>query len=183
MRFVLFGGEDVKSGNCAHIHKKYIKHKRILVVPWSSDDVKKNGYYRKIIREYFHRLGARSVQFIEKGEREKTVTQKFDYSEIIYLPGGYTEDLLYQIRKRPYFLKLLKEYKGIIVGNSAGSNAIARRYVEYDAEPYELREGLGLANVTVIVHYNEEKEEQLKELEEEERVSVKRISESEALII
>ena len=177
------GGEDVKKRNCINTHKKYMPGKKILIIPWSSSDINKTGIYRNIMKEYFTYCGAKEVKFLERRDKEKEIKQKIKNSQIIYLPGGYTDDLIRNVKRRKYLPKILENYNGIISGNSAGANAIAEKYVNYAGQKYSIKKGLGLLKTTIIVHYDETKEKKIREMELRRKIKIKRISEKDALII
>ncbi len=183
MHYVLFGGEDVKKRTGSSTHKKYMNQKKVLIIPWSGPDMNKKGKYRKIMKKYFLDCGAESVTFLERQDKKKEIIKKVEHSQVIYLPGGYTDDFLRSIKRRKYLPELLKNYKGVISGNSAGTNIIAENYVNYNNKTYTLKKGLGLLKITVMVHYNESEEEKTRELELRRRVKIKRIGSTEALIV
>ena len=82
---------------------------------WSTDDLERQE------TDYFFDLKAKKVFFLELEDEDEEIKSKVEESNVIYLPGGETAILKKNMLKKPEFTKLLKSYKGTIVGNSAGA--------------------------------------------------------------
>lgn len=155
-KLYLLGGEDVKKKDSKRINKKAFadagKKPTILIFPWTARIEKKK--YRKPLKNYFKELGARKIIFAELSDSFKKIKKKIDSSDIIYLPGGETKFLVKRLKK---IKKLLKNYKGVIIGNSAGTLSLCRKYAVIkgqDSRPKSTFEsGLGLIDFRVSVHY------------------------------
>ncbi|MHA2247189.1 MAG: Type 1 glutamine amidotransferase-like domain-containing protein [Candidatus Hodarchaeales archaeon] len=179
MIVVLFGGEDVKKRNCEHIQRKYTKKgSKVLIIPWTTYN--KENKYRKLMRDYYTDLGA-SVEFLERADNEKIVEKKIKLADIIYLPGGDIKVFLESLRKKSFLIDLLLNFNGILIGNSAGAYALSKFFVSFHEKPFTLGEGLGITDLSVVVHYEESMEERVRDLEKRKRVKVVRIRESSAI--
>lgn len=160
-KLYLLGGEDLKKRDSERINKKAFadagKAPVILIFPWTSRfTASRNNKYRKIMKDYFEDLGAKKIIFAELTDPFREVKKKIDSSNLIYLPGGEPKFLIKRLKKRKID-SLLKKYKGVIVGNSAGTVALCKRYAVIrgqDGEPRTTLElGLGLVDLAVSVHY------------------------------
>jgi dipeptidase E len=149
---ILQGGEDVKKRKNYEVLEgvtRISKHKRILVIPWTTTNKKKEITYRKILENYFKDIGFREVLFLEKNDGKKTIEKKIKIVDVIYLPGGDPTILYREIKKRR-LEKKLKNFKGILIGNSAGAIVLSKGEVENK----RLTPGLGIVDFYVKVHFD-----------------------------
>ncbi|MGC8646313.1 MAG: Type 1 glutamine amidotransferase-like domain-containing protein [Thermoplasmata archaeon] len=149
---VLQGGEDVRKRTDKELMKTVFNlsgKKNILVIPWTSESDSKEFEYRKILKAYFSDIGFNEVTFLEKFEGEYDINNKISSVDVIYLPGGDPEILYREMKIRSIDSKL-KNFKGIIIGNSAGAIILSRGSI------IEKRffQGFGLVNFYVFVHFN-----------------------------
>ncbi len=149
---ILQGGEDVRKRTNVELMRTVYdlsNKKKILVIPWTSESDSKEFEYRKIFKGYFSDSGFNEVTFLEKFESEIDINNKISSVDVIYLPGGDPEILYREIKIRSIDSKL-KDFKGIIIGNSAGAIILSRGSV------IEKRffKGFGLINFYVFVHFN-----------------------------
>ena len=148
---ILQGGEDVKARNNYSLFKQILSlsdSRKILIIPWTTRDLVKEFKYRSILEKYFKDVGFRDVLFLEKSDSFENVYEKFRSVDVVYLPGGDPKILYEEITSRPYLIKLLKDFKGILVGNSAGAVVLSK------GSPVEEWKGLGLVEFQVVVHCN-----------------------------
>ncbi len=169
MIIYFLGGEDVKKRTCFEIMRKALadaKNGRVLIIPWTSESKEKVEKYKKILTEYFKDLGAKSITFAELSDTQSTLATKINDADLIYIPGGLPEVFLkYAAQKN--LTTLLRNYKGVIVGNSAGALVLCRECVitkDEDHPTTKVMPGLGLVDFSVEVHYTPERDEELKEL-------------------
>ena len=66
------------------------------------------------------------------------------------MPGGNTEILLEKLNKNPKVIEELKNFEGVIIGNSAGAIALSKGEIENE----KFLQGLGIVNFYVKVHYS-----------------------------
>jgi len=149
---ILQGGENIEAKTNKNLFKQVLvlsKTKNILVIPWTTDNPEKEKKYRKIIENYFKETGFKKTIFLEKNDTPQKTAEKFNQADIIYLPGGNPQILYSEIKKRPHIETRLKEFKGIIIGNSAGAIVLSKgTYINNKYQP-----GLALVNHYIKVHY------------------------------
>ena len=133
------------------------KNPIVLVFPWTGwFTTQKKNKYRKSMVSYFRQLGAKRVTFADLTDSFKKIKRKIATANLIYLPGGETQILIKRLQKRKIDL-LFKKYTGVIIGNSAGTLALCRKYAVIKGQDHKpkttLEPGLGLVDFTVSVHY------------------------------
>jgi peptidase E len=194
-RVYLLGGEDILKRTMKDTDKQAIseagENPVVLVFPWTSESEKKK--YRKVEVDYFKDLGARKVIFGELTDSLQRLREKINTSNMVYLPGGDTDLLFNRLRNSGVSL-LLKKYMGVLVGNSAGSLVLCKRYViikGQDASPVtKVFEGIGVVDFAVAVHYKsgnsgdsgEEPDKSLRALSRKFKTIIYAIPENGALI-
>ncbi|MFA6918569.1 MAG: Type 1 glutamine amidotransferase-like domain-containing protein [Patescibacteria group bacterium] len=86
---------------------------------------------------------------LETAELEK-FSRQARWADVIYLRGGDEEGTLIEYLSRDG--SWLNELDGkVLVGTSAGSDAISKYF--YDLDNLKLAEGLGILQIKIIVHY------------------------------
>ena len=158
MKQIVLEVEDIKSRSLFEFHKELlsqIENPKVLVFLWTTKDEEKRGKYKKIIGDYFNDLGAEVIFFHELSD--------FDRANVIYIPGGDTEILLEKLNRNPEVVKKIKEFNGIIIGNSAGAIALAKEGYGHKNEKLVKYKGLGLVDVMVLVHFRKQDLKELKE--------------------
>ena len=153
---ILQGGEDVKKRTNQSLIKEVgdlSATKKILVIPWTSESVEKEMTYRHIFTSYFVDSGFKTVLFLEKGDSEAVVSEKFSSADVIYLPGGDTGVLYRELNLRSLQVKL-RGFKGIIIGNSAGAILLSKGGKGDD----KFYTGFDLVDFFITVHFKPEKE-------------------------
>ncbi len=149
---ILQGGEDVKKRTNEELMRSVCNlsiTKKILVIPWTSESDSKESEYVKVFQKYFTEIGFNEVIFLEKIEDEIDINKKISSVDVIYLPGGDPEILYREIKVRSIDSKL-KDFKGILIGNSAGAIVLSKgSVIEKKFFP-----GFGLVNFYVFVHFN-----------------------------
>ncbi|MGC8497800.1 MAG: Type 1 glutamine amidotransferase-like domain-containing protein [Thermoplasmata archaeon] len=149
---VLQGGEDVRKRTNEQLMKSVCLRsttKKILVVPWTSESKQKELDYRAIYKSYFSDSGFQEVLFLEHDDSDPELTRKFSMVDVIYLPGGDPEILYKQLKIRSLDNRL-RNFRGILIGNSAGAIVLSKgAQIEKKFYP-----GFGLVNFYVSVHFN-----------------------------
>ena len=148
---ILQGGEDVKQRINETLFKdvrKLSSSGKILVIPWTSDSHEKEAEYSKVFHNYFLHCGFEEVLFLDKTDPENEIQRKFSEVDVIYLPGGDTE-VIYRELKRKALQDRLLEFSGVIIGNSAGAIVLAKGGWG-DGKFYK---GFGLVDFYISVHY------------------------------
>ncbi len=173
-KLYLLGGENVFKRSAKEINQRAFEEANaipnVLVFPWARPSFDKMYRRRKLVIEYFRSLGASSVEFIEYQETEG-IAEKISASDLIYLTGGQAS-ILIERTKNMRLDGQLKNYKGIIVGRSAGALALCKRCVTTRRIDGRARvvNGLGLADITLKAHYTMENDETLKRFSKMETI-------------
>ena len=162
-KLYLLGGEDIRKRSSRHIMMKAVKeageHPTVLIFPWTSESLDNEGEYRALITEYFMDLGAETVHFAEIWDPYGALMKKARSSDIIYLPGGNPQLLIDRMLVSRGD-EILAEFRGTIIGNSAGALALCKKYaaVVGQKESPETRffKGFGDLDFAVSVHYMSE---------------------------
>jgi dipeptidase E len=165
-KLYLLGGENVSQRSAKEINQRAFEDAgatpNVLIFPWARPGFDKIYRRRKLVTDYFRSLGADSVEFIEYQETEE-IADKIAASDLIYLTGGQAS-ILIERTKTMHLDSQLKNYRGIIVGRSAGALALCKRCVTTCRSNGRVRvvNGLGLADITLKAHYRMENDETLK---------------------
>jgi peptidase E len=154
------GGEDIAERNSKEINEKAFTDSggspAVLVFPWTAESVDRTIGYNKMTADYFADLGARSVEFVELSDSLQEIAERMSASDLIYLPGGDTKLLLARMIDSKVD-SLIREYRKVIIGNSAGALALSKNYVVVRGEDGETKAeaapGLGLVDFGITVHY------------------------------
>ena len=194
-KIYFLGGEDVVKRTMEKTNKRAMEdaggNPVALVFPWTAEVENRN--YRRIAIDYFRDIGAKRMIFAELTDGIRELREKIDLSDLIYLPGGDT-DLLFRRLKDSGVSPLLKRYEGIILGNSAGSLVVCKRYAVVKGQDGRPRtgaiRGIGLVDFAVSVHYRspdrsysgEEPDKELRALSKRVAAAIYAIPENGALI-
>jgi peptidase E len=158
MKLYFHGGEDIKKRDSKEINEKAFadagKSPTVLIFPWTADVEKIE--YRTVMYDYFKELGGGKIEFAELSDSFQELKEKIESSGIIYLPGGNDKILIDRIKERK-INPLFQRYNKVIIGNSAGSLVMCKRYVVIKGQEGEpkttSKEGLGKVDFEVAVHY------------------------------
>jgi dipeptidase E len=172
-KLYLLGGENVSLRSARSVNELAFMdasgRPNILVVPWARPSFDKAYGKHKLLEDYFRSMGAERVDFADYDETD--LAQKIAEVDLIYLTGGQAS-ILIERAKKMHLETHLKNYRGVIVGRSAGALALCshcittRRYSKRVAAV----KGLGLANLTLKTHYIAADEEKLKQFSQAEQV-------------
>ena len=149
---ILQGGEDVAKRTNEILFKNVANlsvTKKILVIPWTSNTMEME--YRTIFNNYFTHSGFQGVLFLETDDSNSEITRKITSVDVIYLPGG-DPDILYREIKKRSLQNRLHDFKGILIGNSAGAIVLSKGSV--DLHGGKFFSGFGLAKFFITVHFN-----------------------------
>jgi len=149
---ILQGGDDIKRQRNKQLFKwvaKLSKKKVIIIFPWTSDNEKK---HEKVLERYFKNSGFREVLFASRKESRSKILEILKKYDVLYLPGGDPE-IFYKTIKEKRLAKAIKDFRGIIIGNSAGAIILTKGQWEKN----KFYKGLGLINMYIKVHFNPKK--------------------------
>lgn len=172
-KLYLLGGENVSGRSAKTVNETAFTdaggRPNVLVVPWARPSFDKVYGKRKLLEDYFRSLGAETVEFADYDEAD--LAQKIVEANLVYLTGGQASILVERSRKMHLEI-YLNNFKGVIVGRSAGALALCSRCIT--TRRYSKRvgavNGLGLADLTLKAHYISSDEEKLKQFSENETV-------------
>jgi len=188
-KIYFLGGEYIEKRDSERINRKAFVDAggapAVLVFLWARETVDKTDPKRKLIVNYFKDIGAGKVEFAEPADSMKKIAEKIDSSDLIYLPGGNTKILVERLKKAKV-TDLLKKYDKIIVGNSAGAQALCKKYIgmkgKHDRTSTEVSQGLGFVNFGIVAHYDISYDKELKSLSEKNNMKIYGIPERSALV-
>ena len=171
----LLGGENTFKRNAQVINASAFHAAggapAVLVFPWARASFDAAYMRRKRLFDYFRNLGANSVEFVDYGDSYEDIAAKVENSDLLYLTGGLTSVLLERLKTRKID-QLLHRYNGVIVGRSAGAIALCKQGILTNRrkQMHNFIAGLGLAEITVKVHYLPSEEAELKLLPRGEKI-------------
>jgi dipeptidase E len=174
-KLYLLGGENVFKRSAREVNESAFQNAGepliVLVFPWARASFDKGYKKRKTLVDYFISLGASTINFIEYSDSNEAIAKKMADSNIVYLTGGLASVLVERL-KNMSIDHLLHDYRGVIVGRSAGALALCRKCIITCRRNSEVKiiNGLGLADLTLKVHYKPEKDSTLERLSRQEKI-------------
>ena len=169
----LLGGENVLNRSAKEVNQHAFevagRSPEVLVFTWARASFDKIYRKRKLLSDYLLSLGAGTVSFVEYGESRETISRMVAKSALIYLSGGQPSILIERLKVSGVDY-LLKDYRGVIVGRSAGALALCDRCVATCRSNGRVRivQGIGLAGITLKAHYISEDDLTLQQLSVDE---------------
>ncbi len=174
-KLYLLGGETVYRRSAKPVNESAFEDAgqplNVLVFPWARASFDKKYRSRQILTEYFRSIGAQGIDFIEYGQPD-SIAEKMACANVVYLTGGQPSILIERI-KAMQLDQLLRSYRGVIVGRSAGALALCQKCVVtvHSNSRVKIVEGLGLVNITLKAHYQPQRDDEvLKHFSLEERI-------------
>ena len=174
-KLYLIGGENVFRRNAREVNERAFQDAGeplvILVFSWARASFDNSYKKRKKLTDYFISLGAKAVSFVNYSDSHEIIAGKMVDSNLIYLTGGQTSILIERLKNMGVD-SLIRDYDGIIVGRSAGALALCRKCVITCRSNLKVKiiNGLGLADLTLKVHYKPEKDTVLEQLSSQEKI-------------
>ena len=174
-KLYLLGGENVFRRSAREVNERAFQDAGVplfvLVFSWARASFDNSYKKRKTLTDYFIRLGANTVDFVNYSDSTELIAKKMADSNLIYLTGGVASLLVERLRKMGVD-SLLSGYDGVIIGRSAGALALCRKCVITCRSNSEAKiiNGLGLANLTLKVHYKPERDPELEQLSRMEKI-------------
>lgn len=155
--------------------RRIIKRRhRVLIIPFSyhEDYVRNSEEFKEhfsktspeiqeIVQEFgkygIHSKNIRILNYYD--DSKETIENKFKRANILFFTGGYPDRLLYRIDQLG-IRDRIKNFKGIVMGTSAGAMIQLDRYhvtPEDNNGEYEYHDGLGLiSGFDIEVHYEDD---------------------------
>lgn len=157
-KLYLLGGENVSQKSARTVNAAAFEdaggRPRVVIFTWARPSFDKAYSKRRLLEDYFRRLGAESVEYADYNQAG--LTQKIAEADVVYFTGGQAS-ILIERAKNLHLEKYLRGFIGIIVGRSAGALALCSRCVTTQRYSGKVRviDGLGLVDITLKTHYIE----------------------------
>lgn len=150
---------------------------RVVVLPFSYDyrwltkdsfdsifNDEHGTHYKELIRPFRdYGIESENIYVVNRfKDNKKFIKMKIEKSDIVYFTGGDPENIM-KLITRLGLTKILRNYKGITIGYSAGAMVQCKNFVycnedkPEDLNQYHISKGLGSIkeDMEVIVHYDE----------------------------
>ena len=173
-KWYFLGGENVSKRDAKEVNEKAFHDAggdpKVLVFPWARPSFDVAYRRRKRVSDYFRSLGASSVDFAEFSDSIEEIKSKAKSSSLVYLTGGQVSTLLSRLRSKQVE-DWLGNYKGVLVGRSAGALVLGKKCVVTNrySNRSKLINGLGFVDFSVKVHYDPSQDGLLKQLSKRDR--------------
>lgn len=146
-----------------NLKKYWPDNAKCLIICSDPENKEINDSFRKVFMEAFRMSGlSLSLLGVCDGRNERRLIDTIHGYDVILLAGGHvpTQNTFF---RRIHLGNLLKDYKGIIIGISAGSMNcadIVYAQPELDGEAVDQNyqrylEGLNLTNISILPHYQD----------------------------
>ena len=174
-KIYLLGGENTHKRDAEKINQRAFKDAgeapKILVFSWARASFDNTYAKSKIIFDYFRSLGASTINTVSYSSTNSEIKEKIAQSDLVYLTGGVPSMLIERLKKLGVD-SLLRGFKGVIVGRSAGALALCSKCVITYRSTSEVKviDGLGLVDLTLKAHYRLGWDRELIELSKTEDV-------------
>jgi dipeptidase E len=168
-KLYLLGGENVYKRSAKDVNDRAFQdageHPVVAVFSWARASFDQDYKKRKVLIDYFVSLGASTIDFIGYSDSKESIVQKIAASNLIYLTGGLVTALVERLRYIEVD-SLLRDYGGVIVGRSAGALVLCRKCIITCRNNSKIKiiDGLGLADLTLKVHYKPERDHAMERL-------------------
>jgi peptidase E len=175
MKLYLLGGENIVKRDAREINQRAFcdagGEPYVLVFSWARASFDRTYKRRKRLFDYFRSLGASNVEFVEYSDAREEIARKIEGSDLLYLTGGLVSALIERLKNKGVD-KMLHKYERVVVGRSAGASVLCQKGIVTvrSNSATRFRQGFGLADVTVKVHYKPSKDHELKKLSKEEKI-------------
>jgi dipeptidase E len=157
-KIYLLGGENTHKRDAEKINQRAFNDAgeapKILVFSWARASFDNTYAKNKIIFDYFRSLGASTINTVSYSSTNSEIKEKIAQSDLIYLTGGVPSMLIERLKKLGVD-SLLRVFKGVIVGRSAGALVLCSKCVITYRSTSEVKviDGLGLVDLTLKAHY------------------------------
>ncbi|MGD0643329.1 MAG: Type 1 glutamine amidotransferase-like domain-containing protein [Candidatus Bathyarchaeia archaeon] len=174
-KLYLLGGENVFKRSAREVNERAFQDAGeppiVLIFPWARASFDKGYKKRKKLIDYFTSLGAGTINFIDYSDSNEMIAKKMADSNLVYLTGGIASVLVERLKNMGVD-RLLRTYSGVIIGRSAGALALCRKCIITCRSDSKVKiiNGLGLADLTLKVHYKPEKDNALERLSKHEKI-------------
>jgi len=123
----------------------------------------------------------KKLNFVLASDNTKIFTEQIKKAGVLYMRGGKTDMLLEALKPIEHFGSLLKGK--IVAGSSAGACVLSTQFYT-GTNGSTVRDGLGILQIKIFVHYGEEKKHFVEELEKRgEKLPIYKIPEETFYVI
>jgi len=175
-KLYLLGGENVFKRSAREVNESAFQDAgqplNVLVFSWARSSFDTGYKRRKNLVNYFRSLGSNAINFVDYSDSHEIIIEKMVQSNLVYLMGGLASVLIERLKKVGVD-HLLHDYSGVIVGRSAGALALCKKSIItcHRSNPKAtIINGLGLADLTLKVHYKPENNSALEMLSKQEKI-------------
>ena len=171
-KIYLLGGENTHRRDAEKINQRAFNDAgaapKILVFSWARASFDNTYAKSKLLFDYFRSLGAGTVNIVSYSSTNGEIKEKIIQSDLVYLTGGVPSMLIERLKKLGVD-GLLRDFRGVIVGRSAGALALCRKCVITYRSTSEVKviDGLGLVDLTLKAHYRLGMDKELIDLSKE----------------
>jgi len=144
------------------------ENKSVYVLDLTRKDEMRIRRDREFFKEYFRKLGGVVINFASISNLEE-IKKGIQKAGVLYVPGGDTELLIENINNKGLG-DLIKSFKGIIIGMSAGAYLLCYQYTKIREGKIDMISALGVLDFRMKAHYEEKFDAQLLELSREEDI-------------
>jgi len=174
-KYYLLGGENTHRRDAEKVNQRAFldagNAPKILVFSWARASFDKTYAKKKIIFDYFRSLGASTINYVDYSSAKEEIKEEVGESDLVYFTGGVPSMLVERLHKSGVD-SLLKSFKGVIVGRSAGALALCRKCVITVRSNLSVKviDGLGLVDLTLKTHYRLGIDRELRELSKKQNI-------------
>lgn len=175
IKYILLSGTSKTEGfylsQIPYLQKAALKCKIITFIPTFFDKFAINDKYANNIILYFKNIGINFTAFFVLDERmtERSMHENIKKADIIYIMGGVPNKQMKNLNK--YHLpEILKDFKGPIVGASAGSINM-NKHVVYEDGDIITYDGIGLTSFNIAPHFSFEKDDYVEEVKRVSKIT------------
>jgi dipeptidase E len=171
----LLGGENIHKQDARTVNESAFAQAggspSVLVLPWAKASFDRKYHMQKLLFDYLLKLGASNVTIIDYSDNSQKIAEQLNEADMVYLTGGLPSVLIERLGKMGMDL-LLSNFKGVIVGRSAGALALCRKCIVTIRNTSRVRvvDGIGLVNLTLKTHYHPKNDEPLLCLSKQEPI-------------
>ncbi len=164
---IFIGGGDYRKEENLEIDKylltKISKDSKILIIPFATDKSKYVSWSAALFNN-FKKYDLKHWELVDLDLPPEIIKQQIQHSDVLFLTGGLPNLLMENFEKKEV-TDIIKTFKGIIIGYSAGALVLSKDCVILPEEGHpgaEIIKGLNLAKFSTYVHYSSEHDIYLK---------------------
>jgi hypothetical protein len=168
----LIGGEDVVKRDFEMVMAlafQDFSDPEVMVLNWTSNMLDGAEKQRTVLKGYIKDLGAKKTVFPHPDIGVRKFAESLSTVDIVYIPAGDVRHLMNNLITN-HASKVLQDFDGVIIGNSAGAMSLCNTFVDKEHGPIRVRNGMGLLPITLHVHYDKMDDTFLIPLAQENRI-------------